>query len=111
MEIAWGFHAYLKHEKHAYRWINLNNVTKRVAAGTEVNRDLVCKISLIEDVLSSKTSIVCLSLFLKRKIPEIFSSAVCRTIWVIYLKDNQVPTLYIVFERLNQKTAFKLTSY
>ena len=58
----------------------------------------------MEDVLNwNKLPGVPIRVFHAQTIPENFSSVVLQTVQNIHLEGNQVPTLNLILERLNQK--------
>ena len=104
MEIVLTVRQFFEQEKIQHYRINLINVLERTAAATGVNRNIISKIHTIEDVLDWKNKPgVPVATRKEPVIPKNFSIVFRLTVREIYLERKQLPTLYLILERIKQK--------
>ena len=105
LEIVLRVRQFFENERTQHRRINLNNVVERTSAATGVNKNLVCKIRTIEDVLNwKKKPGVSVKVPQTHQIPDNFCSVIRQVVRDICLERERVPTLDRILEKLREKT-------
>ena len=104
IEIVLRVLQFFEQERIQHRRINLNNFPERSTAATRVNRSIISKIHIIEDVLKWKNK-PDLPVATRKEplIPKKFSIIVRQVVREIYLEHKQLPTLDLILEGLKQK--------
>ena len=104
LEIVLRVRQFFENERTQHRRINLNNVVERTSAATGVNKNLVCKIRTIEDVLNwKKKPGVSVKVPQTPQIPDNFCSVIRQVVRDIYLESECVPALDQILEKLRER--------